>query len=131
MSIQHALQKSDTTPPDSFVKPLTPPSAQKSGTSEQQIIDEIEGHKTGRGFSTSHLLNQTSDILRSQLDSRRWKLTPVIVERVYKAVPAGCILRRLCAAGLGSSFKAAGNRSFHFLVRLHHSFRLVYIISLP
>jgi hypothetical protein len=53
MSARHAHQKSDTTPPGSFVKPLTPPpSEQKSGTSEQQIIDEIEGRKTGRGIST-------------------------------------------------------------------------------
>jgi hypothetical protein len=54
MSIRHAGQKSDTTPPGSFVKPLTPPPfGQKSGTLEQEIIDEIEGYKTGLGFSTS------------------------------------------------------------------------------
>ena len=54
MSFQHAHLKSDTTPPSSFAKePLTPPpSEQKSGTSEQQIIQEIEGRRSGRGFST-------------------------------------------------------------------------------
>ena len=54
MSVRHARHKSDTTPPASFVKPLTPPpSGQKSGTSEQQIIDEIEARRTGRGYSSS------------------------------------------------------------------------------
>jgi hypothetical protein len=71
MSIRHARQKLDTTPPGSFVKPLTPPpSGQKSGTSEQQIIDEIEGQKTGRGFSTSPW--------------RRYRLSQAAYERLKK-----------------------------------------------
>jgi hypothetical protein len=56
MSIWRARQKSDRTPLDSFVKePLTPPpSEQKSGTTGEQILQEIEDRKSGRGFSTSH-----------------------------------------------------------------------------
>lgn len=55
MSVRPAHQESNTTPPGSLTEaPLTPPpSEQKSGTSEQQIIQEIEGRETGRGFSTN------------------------------------------------------------------------------
>jgi hypothetical protein len=55
MSVQSAHKESDTTPPGSFTKspPTPPPSKQKSELSEQQIIQEIEGRKTGHGFSTN------------------------------------------------------------------------------
>ena len=54
MSVQSAHKESDTTPPGSFTKspPTPPPSKQKSELSEQ-IIQEIEGRKTGHGFSTN------------------------------------------------------------------------------
>jgi hypothetical protein len=56
MSIRRARQRSDTTSPSSFAKePLTPPpSEQKSGTTGEQIIQEIEDRKSGRGYSTNH-----------------------------------------------------------------------------
>jgi hypothetical protein len=42
------------------------------------------------------LKNQTSDILRTELSSGRWQLTPDDVSLVYDEVPSGSILRKLC-----------------------------------
>ena len=54
-------------------------------------------------YLVEHLCNQTSDILRSKLSNGSWKLTPSTLLRVHEAVPAGCILRRLCIVGLAKN----------------------------
>lgn len=46
------------------------------------------------------LKNQTSDILRTELGSGRWQLTPENVCVIYDEVPLGSILRELCSASL-------------------------------
>ncbi len=46
------------------------------------------------------LKNQTSDILRTELGSGRWQLTPDDVSMVYDEVPSGSILRQLCSVSL-------------------------------
>ena len=46
------------------------------------------------------LKNQTSDILRAELGSGRWQLTPDDVSMVYDEVPSGSILRQLISVSL-------------------------------
>ncbi|KAE9364299.1 hypothetical protein N431DRAFT_488883 [Stipitochalara longipes BDJ] len=64
-----------------------------------------------------HLKNQTSDILRAELGSGRWQLTPDDVAMVYDDVPSGSILRQLCsvsfalAAGDPPSYSGFGHPS--------------------
>ncbi|RFU26968.1 hypothetical protein B7463_g9360, partial [Scytalidium lignicola] len=47
-----------------------------------------------------HLKNQTSDILRTELGSGRWQLTPDNISMIYDEVPSGSILRQLCSISL-------------------------------
>jgi hypothetical protein len=45
------------------------------------------------------LKNQTSDVLRAALSNGGWKVTPDAMLNVYKAMPAGSVLRQLCFLG--------------------------------
>ncbi len=51
-------------------------------------------------YMICQLKNQTSDILRTELGSGRWKLTPDDVSKIYDEVPSGSILRLLCSSSL-------------------------------
>lgn len=51
-------------------------------------------------YIVCQLKNQTSDILRTELSSGRWQLTPDDVCMVYNEVPPGSVLRKLCSSSL-------------------------------
>ncbi|XMA13704.1 hypothetical protein WAI453_006495 [Rhynchosporium graminicola] len=46
------------------------------------------------------LKNQTSDILRTELGSGRWELSPNDISIIYDEVPPDSILRQLCSVSL-------------------------------
>lgn len=53
----------------------------------------------GEIYLIHQLKNQTSDVIRARLGSDKLKLTPDIVSKIYRSVPAGSILRGLCSHG--------------------------------
>lgn len=62
-------------------------------------------------YRICHLKNQTSDVIRAAFGKGRWKITPDVILTVYKAAPAGSVLRRLYFSGFTA---ATQSRAINF-----------------
>ena len=76
--------------------------------SENGILDLAIFAQT---YRICHLKNQTSDIIRAAFGKGRWKITPEVILAVYKAAPAGSVLRRLYFSGFTA---ATHSRAINF-----------------
>lgn len=74
--------------------------AYEPGIDESQSIDAlIDLAVFGDIYLIYHLKNQTSDAIRARLVRDKWKPSPDMISKIYKSVPSGSILRKLCSHG--------------------------------